>query len=110
MSSQYPAQPTYVAAPPNSPLAVISLVTGILSYLILPFIGPIIAVITGHLAKKEIKASNGTVGGNGMATAGLILGYINLGLFVLAVCVIAVLMLVSAQMGTIYSNIYTDIQ
>ena len=41
------------------------------------FLGSIAAIITGHMAKSEIKKSAGMVTGNGMATAGLILGYID---------------------------------
>ncbi len=55
---------------------------------ILPLIGPIAAIIAGHMAKKEIKASAGTVGGNGMATAGLIMGYIMLALIVVVLCLV----------------------
>jgi hypothetical protein len=54
------------------------------------FVGSLAAVVTGHLAKKEIKRSNGRITGNGLATAGLVLGYLGLvvGLFVLCVVVI----------------------
>ena len=40
----------------------------------------ILAVIFGHIAKGEIRASEGQQGGDGMALAGLILGYVGLGL------------------------------
>ncbi len=61
--------------------AIISLIAGILGFLqVLPIIGPLAAIITGHIAKKEIRNSNGMVTGNGMATAGLIMGYIALAL------------------------------
>jgi hypothetical protein len=40
----------------------------------------ILAVIFGHIAKGEIRASGGQQGGDGMALAGLILGYIGLAL------------------------------
>ncbi len=65
----------------TSVLAIISLIAGILGFLwVLPGIGPIAAVITGHLAKSEIKKSAGALGGGGMATAGLILGYVAIGI------------------------------
>jgi Domain of unknown function (DUF4190) len=74
----------------TSTTAIISLVAGILGFVqVLPFIGPIIAIITGHMAKSEIKHSNGMVTGNGMATAGLVLGYIMLALGLCAACVFA---------------------
>ncbi len=56
-------------------LAVVSLVTGIVSYLALPFIGAIVAIICGHLARKEIRATGEA--GDGLALAGLVLGYLH---------------------------------
>ena len=88
------------ATPRNSTMALVSLISGIVSWVFLPFIGAIIAVITGHMAKTEIKKSNGMVTGNGMATAGLVLGYIQLGLGICAVFVIVVL----TCMGPVISN------
>jgi hypothetical protein len=69
----------------ESALAITSLITGIVGWTILPFIGSIVAVITGHLAKKEIRESGGTIGGDGMAIAGLILGYTMIGLVLLGI-------------------------
>lgn len=66
--------------PQTSSLAVISLVSGIASYFIVPMLGAIAAIITGNMAKKEIKESAGHLTGDGMAQAGLILGWINIGL------------------------------
>lgn len=80
----------FTPQPPTktSVMAIISLVTGILGFVqILPGIGPIAAVITGHIAKSEIKKSNGMVTGNGMATWGLILGYIMLAIGLCLTCV-----------------------
>ncbi len=48
-----------------------SLVFGILW---LFWIGSLVAIITGHLALKECREQG--LGGNGLAVAGLILGYI----------------------------------
>ena len=74
----------YVPLPPTSrtsTAAIISLIAGILGFVqILPVIGPIAAVIAGHMAKNEIRKSAGMVSGNGMATAGLILGYVMIAL------------------------------
>ena len=63
---------------PSSNLAVFALIFGILSYIFLWFIGGIGAVILGHMARSEIRASGGRLGGEGMATAGLVLGYVNI--------------------------------
>ncbi len=69
----------------DSPLAVASLVSGILCWCALPFLGAVVAVVTGVSARREIRASNGTLGGWNLATVGLWLGAIHLVLFALAV-------------------------
>ena len=70
--------------PQTSNLAVIALILGIVSWVFLPFIGAIGAVITGHMGRREVQASGGRLTGDGLALAGLILGYLNLAVFVLA--------------------------
>jgi len=112
--------------PKNNSLAVVSLVSGIVAWVIalltlcstivisvagiatagigwllyccviplvcLPPIGWIVGVITGHIGKNQIKQSG--EGGNGMATAGLIMGYVGLGLTIISICLMIVLPLV----------------
>jgi ABC-type spermidine/putrescine transport system permease subunit II len=68
--------------PQTSSLAVISLIAGIASFFIVPLLGAIAAIITGHMAKKEISESAGRLTGEGLAQAGLILGWINVGLII----------------------------
>ncbi|HEY9078371.1 MAG TPA: DUF4190 domain-containing protein [Anaerolineaceae bacterium] len=94
---------------PKSTKAIISLVAGILGWTLLPILGGIVAVITGHLAKKEIKESNQAIGGGGMATAGLILGYANVILLLCPVLVIVVLALLGPAIGNIFSNVILQI-
>jgi hypothetical protein len=72
-----------LSAPGNTPapistLSLTSLMMGIIGWIFLPVVGGIIAIITGHLAKREIRQSEGLLGGNSLATAGLLLGYANL--------------------------------
>jgi hypothetical protein len=70
--------------PSTSGTAIASLIFGILSWLMLPVVGAIIAVILGHIARNEIRrAPPGTIEGDGLALAGLILGWIQIGL---AIC------------------------
>ena len=77
---------------PNSNMALVSLILGILGWTLLPTIGSIGAIITGHMAKSEIKNSMGALGGDGMATAGLVLGYANIAI-ALCICLVVVGML-----------------
>lgn len=59
----------------TSTLAIVSLVAGIFGWSLLPFLGSIGAIITGHMARGEIRRSAGTIDGNGYAIAGLVLGW-----------------------------------
>ena len=98
----YPA-PMAAVAPPTNQLAIVSLVAGIASYVMLPVIGAVVAVITGHMARSQIKRTGES--GNGLAVAGLILGYVHLalGLIVLLVFVVVffgILGLVATQHPT----------
>ena len=83
----------YRQAPPpsygqqTSSLAVISLVSGIASYFIVPLLGAIVAIITGNMAKKEIHQRSGQLTGESMARWGMILGWINLGLSIIGLCI-----------------------
>ncbi|HET7932437.1 MAG TPA: DUF4190 domain-containing protein [Rhodanobacteraceae bacterium] len=72
--------------PRTSSMAVMSLIFGILSYVFLFGIGAIVAVICGHAARAEIRrAPPGTIDGDGMALAGLILGWIQIVLTIIGV-------------------------
>jgi len=66
-------------------LATASLIFGILGLTLLPTLGSVAAVILGYMAKSEIDNSAGQLEGSGLATAGLVLGYIGLGLALLGV-------------------------
>ena len=65
-----------VAQPETSGKAVASLVLGIGIFLFSILTG-IPAIIFGHLAKSDIRKSGGRLQGDGMALAGLILGYLS---------------------------------
>lgn len=79
---------------PNNSTALISLIAGILGLTILPVVGSIVALVTGNTAKKEIQQSAGTQGGEGLAQAGIILGWIGIGLAVLGICVTGAILLI----------------
>ncbi|MBA4376206.1 MAG: hypothetical protein C0401_08555 [Anaerolinea sp.] len=89
----------------DSALAIASLVSGLVGWTFIPLLGAIAAIITGHLAKKEIRDSGGALSGDGMALAGLILGYVQIGLIVLTV--ICLLTFAVALIPAIQSEINT---
>jgi len=66
----------------TQPLAVASLVAGILGSFLLPILGSITAIVTGHLARARIARGDGD--GDGMAIAGLTLGWLSLAFWLLS--------------------------
>jgi hypothetical protein len=62
---------------PNNQNALISLILGIAGFVTCGITGPF-AIWLARRGKSEIRASGGTQGGDGLATAGLILGIIDL--------------------------------
>jgi hypothetical protein len=81
--TNYPPAPTVL---PTSTLAIVSLVTGLLGFGVIPVLGSIIALITGYMARKETRAVPPVASGDGMATAGIIMGYVQMGLLVIGAC------------------------
>ena len=76
-------------APRTSTAAILSLVFGILCWFALPLVGAIVAVICGHSARSDIRRSPpGTVEGDGLAMAGLVLGWIHIALWVIGIAVV----------------------
>ncbi|KAF1687717.1 hypothetical protein B1992_03430 [Pseudoxanthomonas broegbernensis] len=72
----------------TSSLAITSLVSGILGWTLLPFLGTLVAIVTGHMARKEIRNSGGRLDGDGLAIGGLILGWLATALWVAGVLVV----------------------
>lgn len=77
---------TQVQGMKTSVWAIISLISGILAWLGVCGLGGIAAVICGHIAKNEIHKDPSAISGDGMATAGLALGYLNIFLAVMGIC------------------------
>lgn len=71
-------------------LAIVSLIFGILGWTMLPLLGGIVAIVTGHLARGEIRREPERLQGDGLAVGGLILGYAALALGILAVLIFVV--------------------
>ena len=89
-SSSY--QPPTSQGPPNSVWAIVSLIAGVLAWVGVFGLGGLAAVIAGHIAKNEIKNSAGRLSGDGLATAGLVLGYLNLALALVGICFFVLIM------------------
>jgi len=71
---------------PSSTLAIVSLVAALLGFTLFPVLGGIVALITGYMARKETRSIPPTASGDGMATAGIIMGWVQIGLLIIGVC------------------------
>lgn len=73
MSTPVPGQPL----PPariTSTLAVVSMVCGLLGWTVVPLLGSLVAVITGHMARAELRRDPSREG-DAFAVVGLVLGW-----------------------------------
>jgi hypothetical protein len=86
-ASATPAYPA--AARKTNGLAIASLILGVTGFLFLWGVGPLGAVISGVMAKREIRHSNGAQGGGGLATAGIALGALGLLAAIVAIAAMA---------------------
>jgi hypothetical protein len=71
---------------PSSTMATVSLVCGILGFTAFPLLGSIVALITGYQARKETRAVPPTASGDGNATAGIVMGWIGVGIAAVGFC------------------------
>jgi hypothetical protein len=114
-----PVPPTAVGIPPSTPTPVLaaeqrtsgaaigSLVCG-LAGLLFALLG-IVAVILGHKSRAEIKRDP-SLKGEGMALAGLILGYCEIALTALSVVAIIALIALGSQVKSVFSTINSESQ
>lgn len=81
--AQYPAYPPsgYQTASTNG-LAIASFILGLVGWVPCG-VGSVIAVILGFVARSQIRNSHGRQGGDGLALAGIILGFVAIALGVL---------------------------
>ncbi|MFZ3216201.1 MAG: DUF4190 domain-containing protein [Candidatus Acidiferrales bacterium] len=94
-NSQVP--PPFTGDPRTSGKAIASLICGVFAFF-LP--ASIAAVILGHISLSEIRKSAGRLGGKGIATAGLVLGYLGLSMIpILIIAAIAIPNLLRARMA-----------
>ncbi len=74
---------------PSSTLAIVSMIAGILGFTFFPLFGTIVALITGYMARSETRSIPPRASGDGMATAGIVMGWIQAGLAVVGICCFA---------------------
>jgi Domain of unknown function (DUF4190) len=61
----------------------------VLGILWIYWIGSILALVFGYIAKSQIDRSGGTQSGRGMAIAGIVLGWIGVAVLVVTIAVVA---------------------
>lgn len=76
------------AGPPTNGMAIASLIASILGLTLFPTIGSIVGLVLGYMARKEIRESGGAMTGDGLATAGIIIGWIGVALTVIFACIV----------------------
>jgi hypothetical protein len=74
----------------TSTKAIVSLVLAIVSFFVCGLILSIPAIIVAQSARREVDASGGRIGGRGLATAGFILGVINVVISVIAIILVLI--------------------
>ncbi len=96
METDGSSQPTAAAARPRtSGAAIASLVLGILGLCAIPLITSLAAILLGRRAQREIAESPG-LSGEGLAKAGVILGWIGVALMVAGIIIGVLFAIVSA--------------
>ena len=83
-ANSYPAAPGYGSYPApakTNTLAIVSLVSAIVGFVLIPFIPSVVAVITGHMSLGQVKKTGEQ--GRGLALAGTIVGWVGAGLWIL---------------------------
>ncbi len=71
---------------PTSTLAVASLVGGILGFTFFPVAGMLVALVAGYMARQETRSIPPRASGDGLATAGIVMGWVQAGLMLFAFC------------------------
>ncbi|MDV8021240.1 DUF4190 domain-containing protein [Rhodococcus sp. IEGM 1330] len=88
----------YQAPASTNTLAIVSLVLAILGLTFIPLLASVCAVVCGHISRGQIKRTG--EGGAGFATAGLIIGYVSIALFVVIVGAIVIFAIAAANTST----------
>lgn len=101
----YPPQPyPYAPTPTTSTNAIVGLVLAVLSWVLCPIVPAIVALVLARQSDREIQASGGTVGGEGLNTATRVVSWINIGVWGTLIVVFAGFFLVLFVAGIASSS------
>jgi hypothetical protein len=115
MQPGVPSQGPPPQAVQTSSMAIVSLVLGILAYPtaccygvgLFPAFG---AIVTGVIARQQIRNSRGLQSGEGLAIAGIVLGAILIVILFCAICAIMGLGLMGGEIETIFDEIVRELE
>ncbi len=79
---QEQTRPQFQQAPSTNGLAIASLILSISAFVALPLIGSIGGVVCGHMARSQLRQSREPAQGDGLALAGLIVGWVGVAFYV----------------------------
>jgi len=103
LSTSQPSYPALPAAPPTHTLAIVSLVTGILGLTVCSGIGSVAALVSGYIARDEMRKRPGQYSGEGLALAGVILGWVGIGIWVLSLALAFIALIVTLVFSIFFS-------
>ena len=87
--------------PPNDTKAILALVMAIGSYVLIPLVLAVVALVLASMSSRDIQASGGRLGGSGLVTAAKVLAWINIALCVIALAfLLLVFGVLASVMGT----------
>jgi hypothetical protein len=91
---------TFIPPQPTSGKATGALILGIAGIFFCPLVCAILALVLGYQARSEIDRSGGRIGGRGQATAGIVLGWVGVGLVLLFVALVIIGLAVGDSTGS----------
>lgn len=84
-SSQFPEKDASASVPKTSGKAIASLVCSIVGIFVCLFIGQVLGIAFGEKAKEEIRESQGSLKGEGLAKAGIIVGWVGIAIDIIII-------------------------
>lgn len=101
MTDEEPAPAMTSPTAPNNPAAVVSLVSGILAWVLLPIIGALVAIVAGHTAIGQLQLPDAAERGRRAAVIGLVLGWLQLLVLLGAVAGWVIFLLIGGALGAL---------